>query len=103
MGHYFTLVDQPNDAIFVIFDRKFEFINHRFEELFGVTMDEVCSPDFNPIDLIAPESRKLALEHIQKGYGGNFHPASLNLPASLKMAERLNAKQLSCLYLTNGE
>ena len=72
MGHYFTLVDQPNDAIFVIFDRKFEFINHRFEELFGVTMDEVCSPDFNPIDLITPESRKLALEHIQKGYGGKF-------------------------------
>ena len=72
MGHYFTLVDQPNDALFVIFDRKFEFINHRFEELFGVTMDEVCSPDFNPFDLIAPESRKLALEHIQKGYGGKF-------------------------------
>ena len=72
MGHYFALVDQPNDALFVIFDRKFEFINHRFEELFGVTMDEVCGPDFNPFDLIAPESRKLTLEHIQKGYGGKF-------------------------------
>ena len=72
MGHYFTLVDQPNDALFVIFDRKFEFINHRFEELFGVTMDEVCSPDFNLLDLIAPESRKLAVEHIQKGFGGKF-------------------------------
>jgi len=72
MGHYFTLVDQPNDAIFVIFDRKFEFINQRFEELFNVTMDEVCSPDFNPMTLVAPESRNLVIEQIQKGYRGVF-------------------------------
>ncbi|MGZ6222771.1 MAG: PAS domain-containing protein, partial [Syntrophales bacterium] len=72
MGHYFTIVDQPNDAIFVIFDRKFEFINQRFEEIFVVTMDEVCNTDFNPIDLVAPENRKLVMEHVRKGYGGKF-------------------------------
>ena len=92
MGHYFTLVDQPNDAIFVIFDRKFEFINHRFEEIFGVTMDEVCSPDFNPIDLIAPESRKLAMEHIQKGYGGNFSSRQFQFAALTKDGRKIECE-----------
>ena len=92
MGHYFTLVDQPNDAIFVIFDRKFEFINHRFEEIFGVTMDEVCSPDFNPIDLVAPESRKLAMEHIQKGYGGNFSSRQFQYAALTKDGRKIECE-----------
>ena len=29
-----------NDAIFVVFDRKLEFVNDRFAELFGVSPEE---------------------------------------------------------------
>ena len=92
MGHYFTIVDQPTDAIFVIFDRKFEFINQRFEELLGVTMDEVCNPDFNPFDLIAPESRKLAMEHIQKGFAGKFSSRQFQFAALTKDGRRIECE-----------
>jgi len=45
------------EAIFVIFDRKYEFVNDRFSELFGVSPDDACSSKFDPMTIIAPESR----------------------------------------------
>ena len=92
MGHYFTFVDQSNDAIFVIFDRKFEFVNQRFEELFNVKMDEVCSPDFNPLTLIAPESHNLVLEHIQKGYRGTFSSQQFEFAALTKEGRKIECE-----------
>ena len=47
-----------NEAIFVLFDRKLEFVNDRFAELFGVSPEEACSSNFDPMTLIAPESRR---------------------------------------------
>ena len=91
MGHYFTLVDQPSDAIFVIFDRKFEFINQRFEELFNVTVDEVCSHDFDPMTLVAPESHNLVIEQIQKGYRGVFSAQQFEFAALTK-----NGRKIEC-------
>ncbi|HYA14945.1 MAG TPA: PAS domain S-box protein [Syntrophales bacterium] len=92
MGHYFTLVDQSSDAIFVIFDRKFEFVNQRFEELFNVKMDEVCNPDFNPLTLIAPESRNLVLENIQKGFRGTFSSQQFEFAALTKEGRKIECE-----------
>ncbi len=92
MGHYFALVDQPDDAIFVIFDRKFEFINQRFEDLFSVTADEVCNADYNPLNLIATESRDFVIKQIQKGSRGAFSSKQFEFAAITKDSRKIECE-----------
>ena len=61
-----------DEGIYVIFDRKYEFINDRFAQLFGVTPEEVCGDGFDPMTLIAPESRDFIMEQYSKGSRGEF-------------------------------
>lgn len=53
---YRSLIEQSNDAIYLLFDGKFDIVNRKFCELFGVTQEEVRSPQFNFMELVAPES-----------------------------------------------
>jgi PAS domain-containing protein len=61
-----------HEAMFVIFDRKLEFINDKFAELFGVLPEEACSCNFDPMTLIAPESRPFIQEVYRAGCRGSF-------------------------------
>jgi PAS domain S-box-containing protein len=63
---YRTLVEQSQDGIYLLYDHKFEFINSSFEQLFGVTQEEVRAPDFDFMSLVAPESRALIQERERK-------------------------------------
>jgi diguanylate cyclase (GGDEF)-like protein/PAS domain S-box-containing protein len=72
LGRYFPQVEHMNEAIYVIFDRKYEFVNSRFAELFGVTSEEVCSHDFDPMSLVAQESRRFIREKYREGSRGEF-------------------------------
>src|ERR1035437_10502288 len=58
MGRYFPQMEHMNEASYVIFDRKYEFVNEKFAELFGVTQEEACRPGFDLMSLVAPESRR---------------------------------------------
>ena len=66
------------EAIYVVFDRKFEFANDRFAELFGVSQEEVCSSNFDPMTLIAPESRLFIQEQYREGCRGAFTTKQIN-------------------------
>jgi two-component system cell cycle sensor histidine kinase/response regulator CckA len=59
------LFEFSNDAIYIIYNRKFELINQKFQEMFNVTPEEVKRPDFNFLKLVAPKSRKFMMEHIR--------------------------------------
>jgi diguanylate cyclase (GGDEF)-like protein/PAS domain S-box-containing protein len=72
MGRYFPQANHMKEAIYVIFDRKYEFINDRFAEMFGITPEEVCHSGFDPKDLVAPESRNFVREQYRKGSRGDF-------------------------------
>jgi PAS domain S-box-containing protein len=61
---YRHLIQHSNDAIYLLFNRKFEFINDKFQEMFGVTLKEVNQPKFDFIQLVAPKSRPLIEERI---------------------------------------
>jgi PAS domain S-box-containing protein len=63
------------DAIYVIFDRKFEYVNQVFEGLFGYTADEIYRPEFEFMNLFAPESRKSVQKIFDEGVKGcrGFH------------------------------
>ena len=57
MDRLFPRIPQEDDALFVVFDRRLKFVNERFAELFGISPEEACNPDFDPMTLITPESR----------------------------------------------
>jgi diguanylate cyclase (GGDEF)-like protein/PAS domain S-box-containing protein len=72
MNRYFPQAEYMNEAIYVIFDRKYEFVSQKFAELFGVTPEEVCVPAFDPMALVAPESQEFIREKHKEGYRGEF-------------------------------
>ncbi len=74
----FPRMANMHEAIFVVFDRKLEFVNDRFAELFGVDPEEACSSDFDPMTLIAPESRRLIGEQYREGCRGAFTTKQFN-------------------------
>ena len=45
------------EAVFIVFDRKFEYVDEKFAKIFGYTQKEICHPDFNPLSLVAQECR----------------------------------------------
>ena len=72
MNRYFRQTEHMNEAIYVIFDRKYEFVSQKFGDLFGVTLEEVCAPQYDPMSLVAPESRQFVMTNHRKGFRGEF-------------------------------
>jgi diguanylate cyclase (GGDEF)-like protein/PAS domain S-box-containing protein len=72
LSGYFPQVEHMNEAIYVIFDRKYEFVNRKFAELFGVTQEEVCNTRYDPMGLVAPESRRFVRDKFRQGSRGEF-------------------------------
>jgi PAS domain S-box-containing protein len=54
---YRTLIEQSSDAIYLIYGGRFEVVSRRFEELFGVTPEDVSEPNFVFKNIVAPKSR----------------------------------------------
>ncbi|MFC1724859.1 PAS domain S-box protein [candidate division KSB1 bacterium] len=63
---YRMFIEQSNDAIYILHGKKFLLINKKFEEIFGVTLEEVNNPDFDFINLVAPSSRPLIEERSRR-------------------------------------
>jgi PAS domain S-box-containing protein len=75
---FFPQTGHMQEAIFVVFDRKFEFVNDRFAELFGVSPEEACSSNFDPMTLIVPENRRFIQEQYREGCRGAFTTKQVN-------------------------
>lgn len=56
---YRNLVENAHDAIYLITNDGFEYINHAFEKLSGYTGKELCHSDFNFWNLIHPDDREM--------------------------------------------
>ena len=72
IGEYFPQMQHMDEAIYVIFDRKYEFVNEKFAVMFGYSPEEVCNPTFDPTTLIAPESRRFIRDKHRHGSHGEF-------------------------------
>ena len=59
---YRSLIQDSGDAIYLLYENRFELINNKFQELFGYTFEEVNSKKFNFKKLVAPESIPLIEE-----------------------------------------
>ena len=54
---YRNLIQHSNDAIYLLYDDRFEIVNDKFQEIFGLTLEDVNQPGFSIMDLVAPGSR----------------------------------------------
>ncbi|MDI6802542.1 MAG: PAS domain S-box protein [Bacteroidota bacterium] len=54
---YKTLVTNANDAIYLITNESFIYVNPKFEEITGYKQDEICNPYFNFTQLLTPKSK----------------------------------------------
>ncbi|MBC7081335.1 MAG: PAS domain S-box protein [Thermoplasmatales archaeon] len=54
-----SLVESANDAIYIVTPRGFEYVNPEFERITGYSKEELLSKDFNFMNLIYEEDRKL--------------------------------------------
>jgi len=59
------------DALYVIFDKKLEYVNQAFEDLLGYTADEICRPAFEIMNLVAPKSRNFVKKIFDEGIRGD--------------------------------
>ena len=89
---FFAQMSHMHEAIFVIFDRKLEFVNDRFAELFGVSPEEACSSDFDPMTLIAPESRHFIWEIYQEGCRSAYKTKQINFIGLSKDGSKLECE-----------
>ncbi|HKJ78052.1 MAG TPA: PAS domain S-box protein, partial [Prolixibacteraceae bacterium] len=61
-----SLIENSNDAIYILYNRKFELINSGFQKMLGYTDSDVKKPNFDPIYFIAEESLGFINERIEK-------------------------------------
>ncbi len=72
---YRSLIENSNDAIYLLVGKHFEVINQKFSEYFSVTPEEVKAPEFNFMDLVAPRSKSLIEKRTQMQKQGKRVPS----------------------------
>ncbi len=63
---YRSLIEDSNDAIYLLYNRKFEIINNKFEQLFGYNLEEVNNPGFDFTKLVAAESKPVIEDRLRR-------------------------------------
>ena len=103
-AQYRTLIENSNDAIYLLYNRKFEIINRRFEEMFGYTIEEVNSAGFDFIRLVAPESRHLIEDYQREIASGAIIDPMYEFTAIDKEGNRLEVEtSVSLINYKNGK
>ncbi|MGD2121001.1 MAG: PAS domain S-box protein [Gemmatimonadota bacterium] len=69
-----SVIEQLNDATYILFNGRFDLVNPRFCELTGVTPAEAAGPDFDFWDLVAPDSVPVIRKRLEKRERGEEVP-----------------------------
>lgn len=88
-ARYRSLVEQSNDAIYLLVGRRFRFVNRRFQELLGVTAEEATAPDFDFMELVAPESRPIIEERGRRIQSGEPVPLRYEFTARRRDGQKI--------------
>lgn len=87
-GLYRSLFNKSKDAIYLLFNRKFELVNPEFTTIFGYELDELRQTNLDPIHLIAPESLPFIEERIKKLESGDEVSTRYEFTALTKYGEK---------------
>ncbi len=72
---YAFFAEQSSDALYLVIDGRIEHVNSRFLSLFGYNLEELSSSNFDFMSLIAPESKALFENRLQKTLAGDTLPS----------------------------
>lgn len=98
-----NLIDNSNDAIYILQGTRFIFVSKKFEELLEYKLEEVSQPDFDFMKLVAPESIPLIEERSRRIDAGERLPSNYEFQG-LSKSGRVVDFDLSVSYITyNGE
>lgn len=89
---YRQLIDQSHDVIYLLYKGKFEVINKKFTELTGYNFEEVNTPDFNFMNLVAPKSKKLIQDRVERSKKGEDLPPVYEFAALTKTGEIIDVE-----------
>jgi len=84
------IFELSNDAMYVLVDNRFTAINPRFTEILGYTIEEVTTPDFNPLTLVAEESYAFVEKRRKANLAGKFVPAQYSFKGLSKEGRKLD-------------
>jgi PAS domain S-box-containing protein len=71
---YRHLIEESNEAIYLVYNGRFELANDRFCRLFEISQADVLAGKLKTRDLVAPESRSLIKERSQQVKTGELTP-----------------------------
>jgi len=100
---YRSLIDQSNEAIYLLIDGKFEIINDRFLQIFRITREEVLSDTFDMMTLVAPSSQLAFIEMREKYYRNISQPVNFEYRALRKDGTEFNAEISFSRVWLNGK
>jgi len=81
---YKMLVESAFDAIYVIRDYRFEYVNKRYEELTGYSFKEVTDPDFNIAQTLTDKSKFIMEERFEARKNGKNIPSKYEFQVKRK-------------------
>ncbi|MBL7095799.1 PAS domain S-box protein [candidate division KSB1 bacterium] len=91
-ARYRSLIEHSNDAIYLLYDRKFEIINKKFGQLLGYTLEEVNKPDFDFINLVASKSRPVIEDRTKRASRGEKLALKYEFTAVAKNGKELEVE-----------
>ncbi|MBC8183494.1 PAS domain S-box protein [candidate division KSB1 bacterium] len=89
---YRNLIQNSNDAIYLLYNRKFEIINDKFEQMFGLTLKDMNDPDFDFINLVAPKSRPLIEDRFKRSAKGETLSPNYEFTAIAKNGKEIEVE-----------
>ncbi len=89
---YRNLIENSNDAIYLLYNRKFEIINDKFEQMFGLTLKNMNDPDFDFINLVARESRSLIEDRFKRSAKGETLNPNYEFTAIMKNGNKIEVE-----------
>ncbi len=95
---YRSLIENSNDAIYLLYNRKFKIINNTFIQMFGYSLKEVNKPDFDFLQLVTPKSRSLVEDRQKRITRGEKLKSKYEFTALTKNGKELEV-EVSVSYI----
>jgi len=100
---YKMLVENAFDAIYLIRNLNFEYVNKRYEELTGYSSEEVLSPDFDINRTLTPKSKAILEERYEARKNGKKLPAQYEFQVIHKNGKIIDVEITTASVSENDE
>ena len=87
-----NVIEQSSDAIYILFEGRFDLVNQRFCEMTGVTPEEVRRPGFQFWELVAPESVPVVEDRQRRREEGQEVPGLYDFSIQRKDGTRIHVE-----------